>query len=224
VFRLKPAKSQRQRRRPIGKIKVADVVSLRNGKRGPFPLRLLRAQRRFKLAKHGRPRSSATRLDAQARKAASRSMDLLDQTMQKVKEVREQLIDHGSQGHGSPPPAGADTAADTFLSTLPPPEAGQPSADPDLDPAALETPYLGARKPIGPQRLEAAITEAVRKRASGCENFVGVIVQRTASKSPSDANWGIKGVRFGGVSREEADKALSIVVARMQQEFSLSKD
>ena len=222
MFRLKPAKSQWQRRRPIGKLKVADVVRLRNGKRGPFPLRLLRAQRRFKLANHGRPRSSATRLDAQARKAASRSMELLDQTMQKVKEVREQLIDHGSQGHGSPPPA--DTASDTFPSTLPAPEAGQPSGDRDLDPVALEAPYLGARKPIGSQRLEAAITQAVRKHASGCENFVGVIVQRTASKSPSDANWGIKGVRFGGVSREEAAKTLSMVVARMQQEFSLSED
>jgi hypothetical protein len=219
VFRLKPAKSRQ--RRPPGKIKVAEVFRPGNGKRGPFPLRMLRAQRRFKLANHGRPRSSATRLDAQARKAASRSMELLDQTMQKVKEVREQLIDHGSQGNGSPPPA----SPDTFPATLPPPEAGQPSADRDLDPVALETtPYLGARKPIGSQRLETAITEAVRKRASGCENFVGVIVQRTVSKSPSDANWGIKGVRFGGVSREEAGKALSIVVARMQQEFSLSED
>jgi hypothetical protein len=219
VFRLKPAKS-RQRRRPSGKIEVAEVVRLRNGKRGPFPLRVLRAQRRFKLANHRRSRSSATKLDAQASKAASRSMELLDQTLQKVKEVREQLIDSGSQGPASPPPAGAEP----FPSTLPPPEAVQPSADRDLDPVALETPYLGARKPIGSQRLEAAITEAVRKRASGCENFVGVIVQRTASKSPSEVNWGIKGVRFGGVSREEAGKALSTVVARMQQEFSLSED
>ena len=218
MLRLKPAKS-RQRRRPPGKIKVAEV-SLRNGRRGPFPLRMLRAQRRFKLANQGRPRSSATRLDLLARKAASRSMELLDQTMQKVKEVREQLIDQGSQGNGSPPPAGPDT----FPTPLPPPEAGQPSVDRGLDPVALDTPYLGARKPIGSQRLEAAITEAVRKRASGCENFVGVIVQRTASKSPSDANWGIKGVRFGGVSREEAGEALSIIVARMQQEFSLSED
>ena len=94
----------------------------------------------------------------------------------------------------------------------------------DLAFAALETPYLGARKPIGSQGLEAAITQAVKNRASGCENFVGVIVQRTAPKSPSDANWSIRGVRFGGVSREEAGKALSIVVARMQQEFSLSED
>jgi hypothetical protein len=147
-------------------------------------------------------------------------MELLDQTMQKVKEVREQLIDHGSQGRGSSPPASADPS----LSAPSPPETGQPSADGDIDAAALETPYLGARKPIASQRLEAAITEAVMRRASGCENFVGVIVQRTKSKSPSDANWGIKGVRFGRVSREEAGKALSIVVARMQQEFSLSEE
>jgi hypothetical protein len=197
-------------------INVVDVVSGRNEKRGPFPLRVLRAQRRFKLSNHGCPRHSATRLDARVKKAASRSMELLDRTMQKVKEVREQLIDHGSRGHGSTP--------DTSSSAPCPAEARQPSTDQDLALVALETPYLGARKPIGSQGLEAAITEAVKSRASGCENFVGVIVQRTAPKSPSDANWSIRGVRFGGVSRVEAGNALSIVVARMQQEFSLSED
>ena len=105
-----------------------------------------------------------------------------------------------------------------------PAEASQPSTDQNLALVALESPYLGARKPIGSQGLEAAITEAVKNRASGCENFVGVIVQRTAPKSPSDANWGVRGVRFGAVSREEAGKALAIIVARMQQEFSLSED
>jgi len=224
TLRLKPARSHRLRRRPLGKINVVDVVSGRNGKRGPFPLRVLRAQRRFKLSNRGRPRHSATRLDAQVKKAASRSMELLDRTMQKVKEVREQLIDHGSQGHGSTPAASADIASGISCSAPRPAEASQPSTDANLALVALETPYLGARKPIGSQGLEAAITEAVKNRASGCENFVGVIVQRTAPKSPSDANWSIRGVRFGGVSREEAGKALSIVVVRMQQEFSLSED
>jgi hypothetical protein len=147
-------------------------------------------------------------------------MELLDRTMQKVKEVRERLIDPGSQGDGSTPAASAGISC----SAPGPAEAGQPPTDQNLALVALETPYLGARKPIGSQGLEAAITQAVKNRASGCENFVGVIVQRTAPKSPSDANWSIRGVRFGGVSREEAGKALSVVVARMQQEFSLSED
>lgn len=175
-----------------------------------------------------RPRYSATRLDARVKKAASRSMELLDRTMQRVKEVREQLIDHGSQGHGSTPAASAEVSSGISSTAPRPAEASQPltdqATDRDLAPVALETPYLGARKPIGSQRLEAAITEAVKNRAAGCENFVGVIVQRTAPKTPSDANWGIRGVRFGGVSREEAGNALSIIVARLQQEFSLSED
>lgn len=224
TFRLKPARSHRPRRRPPGKTNVVDVVSGRNGKRGPFPLRLLRAQRRFKLSNRGRPRHSATRLDAQVKKAATRSMELLDRTMQKVKEVREQLIDHGSQGHGSTPAASTDIASGISCPAPRPAEASQPSTDQNLALVALESPYLGARKPIGSQGLEAAITEAVKNRASGCENFVGVIVQRTAPKSPSDANWSVRGVRFGAVSREEAGKALAIIVARMQQEFSLSED
>jgi hypothetical protein len=150
-------------------------------------------------------------LDVQVKNAALRSIEILDQTMQKVIEVREQMTDHGS-----PKPESSSSASDTT-------EAGRSSTDQHLA-SVLEAPHPGARKPIGPKRLEAAITEAVKDNASGCENFVGVIVQRTAPKSPSDANWSIKGVRFGVVNREEAGRALSIVVARMQQEFSLSED
>jgi hypothetical protein len=224
-FRLKPARPLRPRRRPPGKINVIDVGSARNKKSGPFPLRVLRAQRRFKLSNHGSRRYNAARLDAQAKKAASRNLELLDRTMQKVMEVREQLIDAGSQGSLSTPAASPDIVSGVD-SAAPPPavEASQPSTAQELARAALDTPYLGTRKPIGSQRLEAVITEAVKNPAFGCENFVGVIVQRTAPKSPSDANWSIKGVRFGGVDREEAGKALSVVVTRMQQEFSLSED
>lgn len=225
LFRLKPARSPRLRRRTPGTI---NGVSGRHGKRGPFPLRVLRAQRRFKLSSHLRPRYSVTRLDARVKKAASRSMELLDRTMQRVQEVRQQLIDHGSQADESTPAASADVSSGISSAAPRPAETSQPltdeAAEQDLAPVALETTYLGDRKPIGSQRLEAAITEAVKSRAAGCENFVGVIVQRTAPKSPTDANWGIRGVRFGGVSREEAGSALSIVVARLQQEFSLSED
>jgi hypothetical protein len=150
-------------------------------------------------------------LDAQVKDAALRSIEMLDQTMQKVIEVREQMIDHGS-----PKPGSSSSASDTTV-------AGRSSTDQHLA-SVPEAPHPGARKPIASKQLEAAITEAVKDNAPGCENFVGVIVQRTAPKSPSDPNWSIKGVRFGVVNREEAGKALSIVVARMQQEFSLSED
>lgn len=224
LFRLKPARPLRSRRRPPGEINVIDGGSARNKKSGPFPLRVLRAQRRLKLSNHGSRRYNAARLDAQAKKAASRNLELLDRTMQKVMEVREQFIDPGSQGPLSTPAASSDIVSGVDSAAPPPVEASQPSTAQDLARAALDTPYLGARKPIGSQGLEAVITEAVRNPAFGCKNFVGVIVQRTAPKSPSDANWSIRGVRFGGVNREEAGKALSVVVARMQQEFSLSED
>ena len=111
-----------------------------------------------------------------------------------------------------------------FPPLCPRPKPGSHRATGTSIPLRWKLHILAPENQSDPRDFEAAITQAVRKRASGCENFVGVIVQRTASKSPSDANWGIKGVRFGGVSRKEAAKTLSMVVARMQQEFSLSED
>jgi len=163
-LRPKPVRSHLQRR-PRNKVEVL----ARNEKRGPFPLRVLRAKRRLKLANPSRHRNSATGLELQLKEAASRSMELLDKTLQKVNEVREQLIEPVPQDHESTPAAAAEIA-------------------------------------------------------SGPASPVGVIVQRTKPESPSDANWNIKGVRFGVVCREEAGRVLAIVVARMQQEFSLSAD
>jgi hypothetical protein len=72
--------------------------------------------------------------------------------------------------------------------------------------------------------LELAISESVKKAAPGCEDFVGVIVQHNTPQSRLDANWAIRGVKFGKADRPVADEALATVVERMQQEFLLSKD
>jgi len=72
--------------------------------------------------------------------------------------------------------------------------------------------------------LELAISEAVKKAASGCEDFVGVIVQRNTPKSRLDPNWAIRGVKFGNADRKVADEALATVVERMQRELLLSED
>ena len=70
------------------------------------------------------------------------------------------------------------------------------------------------------EELESTITEAV-KAAPGCEAFVGVIVQRTTPKSRLDANWELRGIKFGRVDRRIAKEVLTPIVERMQREFRL---
>jgi hypothetical protein len=71
--------------------------------------------------------------------------------------------------------------------------------------------------------LESAITEAV-KAEPDCEAFVGVVVMPEQPKSRSDANWSIKGVKFGRADRDKSSQVLASIVERMQREFRLSED
>ena len=80
----------------------------------------------------------------------------------------------------------------------------------------------GDRSSVTVDDLQSAITEAVKKAAPDCEAFVGVIVQRETPKAQLDANWAIKGVRFGKADREKSRKALTTIVERMQREFVLA--
>jgi len=73
-------------------------------------------------------------------------------------------------------------------------------------------------------QLESAISEAVKKAAPGCEDFLAVIVQHKTPKSHLDPNWAIRGVKFGKADRKVADEALATVVERMQRELLLSED
>src|ERR1700730_1572800 len=72
--------------------------------------------------------------------------------------------------------------------------------------------------------LESAISEAVKKAAPGCEAFAGVIVQHETPKSHLDANWAIRGARFGNADKKLANEILATVVERMKQEVRLSDD
>lgn len=80
------------------------------------------------------------------------------------------------------------------------------------------------RVSIATRELELAISEAVKKAAPGCDEFVGVMVQHDRPKSHLDPNWAIRGVKFGKADRKVADEALATVVERMQREFLLSDD
>jgi hypothetical protein len=80
------------------------------------------------------------------------------------------------------------------------------------------------RQPVEATALENAITTAVKNGVSGGEGFVGVFVKRITPKSRFDANWAIRGVRFGSTDRETVNKALVNIVGRMQANFRLSDD
>jgi hypothetical protein len=72
--------------------------------------------------------------------------------------------------------------------------------------------------------LESAITDAVKNSDPACAKFVGVIIQRELPKSRFDANWAIRGVKFGTADRGKSLKAIATIVERMQRDFSLSND
>jgi hypothetical protein len=77
------------------------------------------------------------------------------------------------------------------------------------------------RSSVSRESLQSAITEAVKKADPSCEGFSGVIVQPETPKTRFDANWAIKGVRFGKADREKTSQALATIVERMQREFIL---
>ena len=78
------------------------------------------------------------------------------------------------------------------------------------------------RSSVSPERLQPAITKGVKKSDAKCEGFIGVIVQRQTPKARFDADWSVKGVRFGKADRDKCSLALVTIVERMQREFSLA--
>jgi hypothetical protein len=78
------------------------------------------------------------------------------------------------------------------------------------------------RVSITETELEMAIAETV-KSAPGCEDFVGVIVRPKTPSSRLDADWELRGVRFGKTDRKIAYEHLEKVVAHLQQEFRLAE-
>jgi hypothetical protein len=54
--------------------------------------------------------------------------------------------------------------------------------------------------------------------------LVGVIVQPTTPKSRFDANWAVRGVKFGKADRAKVNEAIVAVVESMQREFQLTDE
>jgi hypothetical protein len=80
------------------------------------------------------------------------------------------------------------------------------------------------RQLISSADLQSAIREAVKQFDPECKDFIDVIVEQRRPQSRLEANWAIKGVKFGRSDRHKAGQALSVIVARMQGEFALSAE
>ena len=121
---------------------------------------------------------------------------------------------------GAPkPPADLITTVETGKLVLP---GAQPLTKQTLAPAPPKRWWSrDGRVSKTTEELELTITEAV-KATPGCEDFVGVIVQRITPKSRLDATWEIRAIRFGGMDRQIAREALAPIVERMQQEFRVT--
>jgi hypothetical protein len=80
----------------------------------------------------------------------------------------------------------------------------------------------GFREQIECETLEVAIATAVRRSDPRCEPFIGVFIERRAPKSRDEANWAVKGIKFGKAKRENCNAALSVIIERLKREFEIS--
>jgi hypothetical protein len=83
---------------------------------------------------------------------------------------------------------------------------------------------IDERQSISVTELQSAISHAVRKYDSACDGFVDVIVQPETPKFRFDANWSIRGVKFGKSDRNKSTQAVATIVSRMQREFILAAE
>lgn len=186
-------------------------------KHGSFGFRAISVKRVASYsAKRSRPRT---------RNETLRRSELLDWTLQKVHEIKDEIRSSDLVPSALQLTPAIDLMLEVVASPARPFESASHPAkqNPALSPPS-GTPQKLDRKTIKSESLEAAIGNAVKNGVLGCENFVGVIVQRTTPKSKFDTNWALRGVRFGRVDRGKADKAISLIVEQMQREYKLSDD
>jgi hypothetical protein len=81
---------------------------------------------------------------------------------------------------------------------------------------------VSSREQIKCETLEAAIATAVKSSDPRCEPFIGVFIERRTPNSRDDANWAVRGVKFGKAERENCNTALSLIVERLKREFEVS--
>jgi hypothetical protein len=87
---------------------------------------------------------------------------------------------------------------------------------------ARKRPLSSSREQIKSVVLEDAIATAVKRSDPSCEAFIGVFVKRSARNSRGEANWDVRGIKFGKAERENCNAALSVIVDRLKREFEIS--
>jgi hypothetical protein len=225
--RKRSLKVQNQIKRRIGHF---DVPGRGNRLRGPYQVRALRAlwkAAEAELARPARFRGQANYTD----KSSGKNLGLVDWTLSKVQDLKLEQAALTSQNlePSRPMPEIVGAIVEIVTSSTAPALTAPVPASTQGEPASYATPKLddsgsGDRSLITSTKLQSAITEAVKKSVPGCEAFVGVIVQRTTPKSRFDANWALRGVKFGRADRDSADEAVKAIVKRMQREFHISDD
>jgi hypothetical protein len=65
-----------------------------------------------------------------------------------------------------------------------------------------KTELLRKRKSNTRAALELAIAGAVRQSDQQCNGLKAVVIERVVSKPPRNANWAIKGVKYGRAERD----------------------
>jgi len=78
------------------------------------------------------------------------------------------------------------------------------------------------RASIDRKALEAAIAADVKTSDPSCEGFAGVVLERSSAVTSENANWAIKGIRFGRAARDKCATAIVSVVERMQRQYEVS--
>jgi hypothetical protein len=162
---------------------------------------------------------------------AIKGLELIDWTMQKAQQLREQHTGCVSLQSGPDKPAVMKTLVEIISSPARPLEHSPLKATEHLRTEHMRTEHdltkpqqPGDRSLIASSKLELAIAEAVKKGVPGCEAFGGVFVQRTSPKSRFDANWALRGVKFGKANREKANEAIAAIVEGMQRQYKIFDD
>jgi hypothetical protein len=154
------------------------------------------------------------------------TLELVDLTMREVQQLKTDHIDPISWDREASPslPGVMETIVAIVSSPAVPVKLSDPTSMQREREPVVSIKSTDDRSLIASETLQSAITEAVQKAEPACETFVGVVVQRITPKSRFDANWALKGVKFGRADREKANQAVTTVVERMQREFRLSDD
>jgi hypothetical protein len=149
------------------------------------------------------------------------ALELIDLTMREVQQLKNDPVDPvpADEEASLSVPAVMNVIVEIVSSPAVPVKLDEPtSIQREREPTASIKPPDDLSL-IAPENLQSAITKAVKNAEPA---FVGVIVQRTTPKSRFDANWAIRGVKFGKADREKANKAVTSVVERMKGHFRLS--